>query len=36
MLLKHIIVSNFEIFKKIVKNAREIKEKTIKSFYQFK
>ncbi len=32
MLLKHIVVSNFKIFKKIVKNAKEIEEKTIKSF----
>jgi len=36
MLSKHIVVSNFEMFKKIVKNAREIEEKTIKSFCQFK
>ncbi len=27
MLLKHIVVLNFEMFKKIVKNAKEIKEK---------
>ena len=33
MLSKYIVVSNFEIFKKIVKNAREIEEETIKSFY---
>jgi hypothetical protein len=32
MLLKYIIVLNFEIFKKIIKNAREIKEKTIRLF----
>jgi len=36
MLSKHIVVSNFEMFKKIVENAREIEERTIKSFYQFK
>jgi len=36
MLSKHIVVSNFEIFKKIVENAKEIEEETIKSFYQFK
>ena len=33
MLSKHIVISNFEIFKKIVKNAREIKERIIKLFY---
>ena len=27
MLSKHIVVSNFEMFKKIVKNARKIKKK---------
>jgi len=32
MLSKHIIVLNFEMFKKIIKNAREIEEETIKSF----
>jgi len=36
MLLKHIVVLNFEMFKKIVENVKEIKERTIKSFYQFK
>jgi len=36
MLSKHIVVSNFKIFKKIVKNAKKIKERTIKLFYQFK
>jgi len=36
MLSKHIIILNFEIFKKFFKNAREIKEETIKLFYQFK
>jgi len=36
MLSKHIIVLYFEIFKKIVKNARKIEEKTIKLFCQFK
>jgi len=33
MLSKHIVVSNFKMFKKIVKNVKEIEEKTIKSFY---
>jgi hypothetical protein len=32
MLSKHIVVLNFEMFKKIIENAREIKEETIKSF----
>jgi len=36
MLSKHIVVSNFEIFKKIVKNAKKIEEKTVKLFCQFK
>ena len=36
MLSKHIVVLNFEIFKNIIKNAREIKEETIKLFCQFK
>ncbi len=36
MLSKHIVVSNFEMFKKVVENVREIKEETIKSFSQFK
>jgi len=36
MLSKHIVILNFEIFKKIFKNAREIKEETIKLFCQFK
>jgi len=33
MLSKHIVVLNFKMFKKIIKNAREIKEETIKLFY---
>ncbi len=33
MLSKHIVVSNFKMFKKIVKNVKEIEEKAIKSFY---
>jgi hypothetical protein len=33
---KHIVVSNFEVFKEVVENAREIEERTIKSFCQFK
>jgi len=36
MLSKHIVVSNFEMFKEVVENAREIKGETIKSFCQFK
>jgi len=32
MLSKYIVVSNSKIVKKIVKNAREIKEETIKLF----
>jgi len=33
---KHIVVSNFEMFKEVVENAREIEGETAKSFYQFK
>ncbi len=33
---KHIVVSNFEMFKKVVENAREVEERTTKSFCQFK
>ena len=36
MLLQNIVETNYQVFKKIVKNAREIEEETIKSFCQFK
>ncbi len=33
---KHIVVSNFEMFKEVVENAREIEGGTTKLFCQFK
>jgi len=36
MLSKYIVILNFEMFKKIVKNIEEIEEKTIKLFCYFK
>jgi hypothetical protein len=33
---KHIVVSNFEVFKEVVENAGEVGGGTAKSFCQFK